>query len=80
VARVKYEAGEMDPNHRVIKGIRATLATSHTKRARTALQAVDMIDLDDDGVTATLDQKVEHICKTLACTHERDGDEIIFMQ
>lgn len=80
MTRVRYESGELDPNHRILEGIRSTLATSHAKRARTTIQAIDMIDLDEEASAPSLDQKIAYICKTLGCTHERVDDEIVFRQ
>jgi hypothetical protein len=76
--RVKYESGELDSNHKIIEGIRSTLEASPRNRARTAIDAVGRIDLDEDGEEGSLDQKINHICKVLDCTHERIGNEIVF--
>ena len=80
MARVKYVAEEIDPTHKIIEGIRSTLASSHLNQARTTIEAVDKIDLDDESGASSIDLKIAYICKMLNCTHERVGTEIIFKQ
>lgn len=78
MTRVTYASGELDPNHQIVEGIRSALAASHAKRARTTIQAIKMIDLDEEGGEQSVDRKITHNCTTLDCVHEWVGDEIIF--
>lgn len=78
MARVKYECGEVDPNHKVVEGIRTTLANSHRGRARTTVDAINMLDIEDEGGTESVDLKIAYICRSLGCTHERVENEVIF--
>ena len=76
--RVKYKSGELDFNHKIIEGIRSTVAASPTRRARTTIQAVAMLDLGEDDKEGSLELKINYICKELDCLHERNGSEIVF--
>ena len=85
MARVMYNANELDPHDRTIKAIAETLRGSHQGRAVTSLRAIDefeMVDGEGNTVGAGRAEKIGHICRTLQCTHEvaEDKDQIVFLR
>ena len=78
--RVVYEAKETDPNFKIIEGIREALKTDSENRAITTKKAISIIDLDEDGVVQSLENKIAFICKELCCTYKLKDEEIIFEQ
>lgn len=81
MARVTFNAGELDSNHQILDGIaRALEPCGH---ARTTIKAVSQMDVTDDNgdtIEASLEQKIAYICHKLDCNNEctADGDDIIF--
>jgi hypothetical protein len=78
MARATYKSGEIEPNHKIVEGIKATLEGSHTGRSRTTIRAIEEIDLEEESRTPSINDRISYICELLHCTHEQIGDEIVF--
>jgi hypothetical protein len=85
MARVIYNANELDPHDRGINAITETLRGSDSGRAVTTLPAIDefeMVDGEGNTIDAGRAEKIEYVCRTLQCTHEvaEDKDQIVFLR